>query len=768
MNKKGFTLIELLTVIVIIGIVTGIGIPIYNNVRNSANEKLYQSKVKAIETAAISFAEETNQNIFNVKDLIENGKLSPDNQTGEYIDPRNNKDMKCNIVNVIYDNNNYYANLTENDACMSEAELQNLYGMFSLHVYTDKNLTKKIDNWTSNGVVYVSYEWKSMYQGYERYNPTLTYFGNGVEDTCNNKKCFRVESDLIEDSTVSLTMDIVVDNKNISNTSSVNVRIDKEKPSLVAGSLTYSSKDLTNENVLVSFDLTDGLGSGLDSYAVATDCSNVTYEKVNDSHISKSLSNGDYYICIKDKVGNISDQSDSNKIHIDNIDKSGENITGLDVVSSKSGYNALDAIIKIDMGENTSGLKMCISETGYMKDCSFVGYASQVNHHFASYGTKYTIYVTIEDAAGNLTNKQKDYTTYTECLSGNYVRKDYSSWGSCSKKCGTGTQSRTYNNVDKNTNKVCQSNVIESQNCNTMTCCSSKSITSYSGWGGCSKTCGGGTQTRTGYYTSNYDGSSCGTTTESRSCNTQSCEPTYQDSTAIACDENKFRAIVNDTAKFRKYIEYQSFRDAMYDCAHVRGSMVESILSGNKAAVDVLRNSSRTILVSGHVPRGSQCNCKESNVTGKNSSSCDKPKCDYSNGSWTTGNLYNGRVLVLSVTSTTVLAKNLDDDGYGHYEPNSVSSGEYWYEFSIQLFDKNKNYVAAGNGGECNKGTNGLYNTSSRDRSASYCEEGARICSFQDGLHIGLIREHVYDYEKFYRYIYDRFSGNVYAKIFII
>ena len=78
MNKKGFTLIELLIVIVIIGIVTGIGIPIYNNVRNMANERLYQSKVKAIEAAAILYFNETNRNIFNVKDLIENGKLSPE------------------------------------------------------------------------------------------------------------------------------------------------------------------------------------------------------------------------------------------------------------------------------------------------------------------------------------------------------------------------------------------------------------------------------------------------------------------------------------------------------------------------------------------------------------------------------------------------------------------------------------------------------------------------------------------------------------------
>lgn len=92
----------------------------------------------------------------------------------------------------------------------------------------------------------------------------------------------------------------------------------------------------------------------------------------------------------------------------------------------------------------------------------------------------------------------------------------YGSWSACSKKCGTGTQTRT--------NSCALITSGKTQSCNTMSCCSS-TYTSWSGvWSNCSKPCNTGTQSMSGTKYSNYDSSvNCGTTSQSRSCNTQSC-----------------------------------------------------------------------------------------------------------------------------------------------------------------------------------------------------------------------------------------------------
>ena len=110
------------------------------------------------------------------------------------------------------------------------------------------------------------------------------------------------------------------------------------------------------------------------------------------------------------------------------------------------------------------------------------------------------------------------------------------SWGaysSCSKTCGTGTQTRKRTCYYKSdyTGAKCGSDFTESEskNCNTQGCCSSTytSCGSWGSYGSCSKSCGGGTKTRkrTCYRKSSYDNHNCSSYTDSSStsCNTQGC-----------------------------------------------------------------------------------------------------------------------------------------------------------------------------------------------------------------------------------------------------
>ena len=113
----------------------------------------------------------------------------------------------------------------------------------------------------------------------------------------------------------------------------------------------------------------------------------------------------------------------------------------------------------------------------------------------------------------------RDCNTQT-CCSSTYASPG--SWGTCSKSCGTGTQSRTVNYYSNYNNQWCSS-TTQSQNCNTHSCCSSTYYGSSSSWGSCSASCGGGTQYQEHYYYSNYTGEYCSKTTSSQSCNTHSC-----------------------------------------------------------------------------------------------------------------------------------------------------------------------------------------------------------------------------------------------------
>lgn len=123
-------------------------------------------------------------------------------------------------------------------------------------------------------------------------------------------------------------------------------------------------------------------------------------------------------------------------------------------------------------------------------------------------GKSYYAYAIAVDKAGN---KSPVYSMGNKKDAAN----SYSAWTTCSKSCGGGTQTRT------NTCALVTTGL--SQSCNTQECCSAVNYSAWSNWSSCSKSCGTGTQTRTRKKTSQYTGVDCGTETQTQNCNTQTC-----------------------------------------------------------------------------------------------------------------------------------------------------------------------------------------------------------------------------------------------------
>jgi hypothetical protein len=137
-------------------------------------------------------------------------------------------------------------------------------------------------------------------------------------------------------------------------------------------------------------------------------------------------------------------------------------------------------------------------------------------------------YSYITDNLGNIVGTKSQNNTPVNC------ELNYGNWGNCSKTCGGGTQSRTntIKTQPSNGGTACPTTdqLTERQSCNTQPCPPVNCELNYGNWGNCSATCGGGTQSRTNTIRTpaSNGGTACPSAdqlTERQPCNTQPCPP---------------------------------------------------------------------------------------------------------------------------------------------------------------------------------------------------------------------------------------------------
>ena len=532
--KKGFTLVELLAIIAILGIIVGISIPVYLGISNKVKQSVYETKVENIKAKASVYASDTNNYVFDVKALIENGNMEADNELGEYMDPVKTRDMRCDVINVVYENGVYEASVTPSDTCYQEDELENIYGMVNLRLYKDKEGTNEITkydgtDWTSDSPVYVRYNFTEKYQSYGE-NITSVIWSGENEKKCtsdNLSECayYEVSAETLKNIGVNFEINVIHDEISFTTRTSTRVMIDKQSPIVEMATLAQDSEVISQKGKKVEVDVGDGNGSGVKEYSIVDtpSCDNATYKELNNNRITEYLFNGTYYICIKDKVGNKNTAIESTKFEVKNIDSSMPVIDAFNI-KSKNNYNGLNTTLTIkahDDKTSSENLKMCVSNTGFLKDCSWEVYKETKDWTLTGTldgGTR-TVYLSILDEAGNVANKTVTYTVYRECSK---TTKGYTAgWSGCTAKCGGGTQTRAYAYKDNYTGKTCSTG-NDTQKCNTMDCCSS---VRYVDGSSCSASCGGGTKNRLAY--SNHNGQRCSNKDQSSggsSCNTQGCE----------------------------------------------------------------------------------------------------------------------------------------------------------------------------------------------------------------------------------------------------
>lgn len=323
--KKGFTIVELMTTIVILAIVTLIGVSGYRTIAERLKQTSYENKVSLIETKAADYANETGYLATNVDNLVKQGYLEADNEAEEVLDPRDGKVMNCHVVNITNEEENFYGKFTDKEECdNNNVEVVNMH--VGIHIYKESNRSEVANNtWVGENVILEAY-FKDENTN-ENAVKKITWSSNAgreervINGDFNSKKEYIVNASQIVNTTYKVVIEM---NDGVIYQTQVIVKIDKQKPVIYdAETIIENQNEFTNEEKEVRISASDGNGSGIYGYYIGTDnrCTGVTYEENHSNVYTKRLGAGTYYVCVRDNVGNVSEDISTKRIVVEKIDK---------------------------------------------------------------------------------------------------------------------------------------------------------------------------------------------------------------------------------------------------------------------------------------------------------------------------------------------------------------------------------------------------------------------------------------------------------------
>ena len=312
-NKKGFTLVELLSVIVLLGIIITIGLFSISSIRKTILDRQYKNLKTEIELAAEKYYQDTENTFFYVQTLIDEGYIKTDNSSLNIYSPVDSNIMNCYTINVV-DEKATLDDIIKNKECNAE-----IAGNYELKIVRENDKTS--DKWYKESEIL-----SAVIKSDNSVDDSLIYTWTTDlnPNTIWDKRKFDLKNLLNEKGGVINDVFYVQANKQdtdkVYRSAGKRIKIDKVKPIIDSADAGEQNDWVKQRDVTIK---AHDLGSGIVGYLFSdkADCSG-NFEKLtkpqNEFTLKRTFkSNGEYYFCLIDDAGNI---SDSEKIVIQKVD----------------------------------------------------------------------------------------------------------------------------------------------------------------------------------------------------------------------------------------------------------------------------------------------------------------------------------------------------------------------------------------------------------------------------------------------------------------